>query len=59
MERLNAELRRALERPEVRERLEGLGTRVNPTSPEEMRRFVAGEVARWNQVIDRAGIERR
>lgn len=59
VERLNAELRRAVAIPAVRERLEALGTRVAPNSPDQMRGFVAGEVARWNQVIDRARLERQ
>ncbi|WP_043833382.1 Bug family tripartite tricarboxylate transporter substrate binding protein [Muricoccus aerilatus] len=59
VERLNGELRAALAQPAVRERLEGLGTQVSPTSPEGMRRFVSAEVARWTEVVARAGIERQ
>ncbi|MCR0982784.1 Bug family tripartite tricarboxylate transporter substrate binding protein [Roseomonas populi] len=59
VERLNRELRAVLAQPAVRERLEGVGTRVNATSPDEMRRFISGEVKRWNEVVTRAGIERQ
>jgi tripartite-type tricarboxylate transporter receptor subunit TctC len=57
--RLNAELRRALEAPEVRSRLEAFGGEVRSSTPEEMRNRVASEVARWSKVIAAEDIERR
>lgn len=56
IERLNREIRRALATPEVKARLEGLGNEVRAGSPEEMRAHVAGEAARWAQVIRDAKI---
>ncbi|WP_426954779.1 tripartite tricarboxylate transporter substrate binding protein [Muricoccus radiodurans] len=57
--RLNAEVAAALEQPEVRRALETLGTRPSGSTPEEMRRFVAGQVAQWRRVVEAAGIERQ
>lgn len=51
VERLNAEVGKALASNEVKARLEGLGNEVRATSPEEMRAFVAGQAARWTKVI--------
>lgn len=59
VERLNAELRRALALPEVRERLATLGAVPNPTSPAEMRQMVAGQVTTWRRVVEAANIERQ
>jgi tripartite-type tricarboxylate transporter receptor subunit TctC len=49
--RLNDAARAALGRPEVAESFRSKGSEPAPTSPEEARKFVAGEVARWAQVI--------
>ena len=57
--RLNAEVAKALALPEVRERLESLGSRPSPTTPEAMRDFVAAQVAQWRRVVAEAGIERQ
>ena len=57
--RLNAELLRALRVPEVRGRLEQIGGEVRGSTPEEMRTHVASEVQRWSKVIREANIERQ
>ncbi len=59
IERLNAELRRALTAPELRERLATLGAVASPNAPAEMRRMVAAQVMQWRQVVEAAGIERQ
>jgi tripartite-type tricarboxylate transporter receptor subunit TctC len=46
--KLNAEVRRILDLPDIRERFNMLGGERRPTSPDEMQAFVAGE-------IDKAG----
>lgn len=51
IERLNAEVRKALALPEVKARLEGLGNEVRALSPEEMRAFVAEQATKWAKVI--------
>ena len=42
--RLNAEVRKALDNPEVRERLQALGTDPAPTTPAELDKIVAAEI---------------
>ncbi|MCM5571516.1 tripartite tricarboxylate transporter substrate binding protein [Burkholderiaceae bacterium FT117] len=57
--RLNAEIRKALEHPETKARIEAAGSEARGNAPEEMKKMVASEVARWQKVVADAGIERR
>ena len=57
VDRLNAEVRRALDVPGVRQRLEALGGDPRATTPEEMRALVAGQIALWAKLSRDAGIE--
>ncbi len=59
LERLNAELRKAIAVPEVRERLIALGGDPAPGTPDEMRGRVARELATWTQTVDQAGIAKQ
>jgi tripartite-type tricarboxylate transporter receptor subunit TctC len=59
VKRLNAEILYALKQPQVRDKFEGIGNEVRGSTPEEMREWVAGEVAKWRKVIDAAKVERR
>jgi tripartite-type tricarboxylate transporter receptor subunit TctC len=59
VQRLNAEMQRALAVPEVRTRLEGFGGNVRGGTPAEMRDRVAGELARWTKVVREAKIEQQ
>ena len=54
--RLHAELARVLDTPSVRETLAGLGSEARSSTPEEMRRFVEGQIETWRRVVTRAGI---
>jgi tripartite-type tricarboxylate transporter receptor subunit TctC len=56
VERLQAEVQRTLQVPEVRARLEQIGGDVRGSTPEEMRERVATEVQRWAKVIRDANI---
>jgi len=44
IDKLNAEVRKALDNPEVRERLQALGTDPAPTTPAEFDKIVAAEI---------------
>jgi len=57
VDRLNHEVRLVLALPDVRERLVEGGNVATPSSPEEMRQRVAGDMTRWRQVIDTSGIK--
>lgn len=59
VKRLNADILYALQQPQVSDKLEAIGNEVRGSTPEEMRAWVAGEVAKWRKVIDEAQVERR
>jgi tripartite-type tricarboxylate transporter receptor subunit TctC len=55
--RLNADVKDALATPAFVKHLADLGSVPKPTSPEETRRIIAGEIVRWADVIKRANIK--
>jgi tripartite-type tricarboxylate transporter receptor subunit TctC len=57
VDRLNAEIRRALELPEVQAKLKESGNIATPTTPEAMRTQIAGEIANWKRIIETNGIK--
>jgi len=57
VDRLNAELRRALELPDVLARLKEGGNIATPTTPEEMHKQMADEIANWKQLIEAHNIK--
>jgi tripartite-type tricarboxylate transporter receptor subunit TctC len=59
VKRLNAEILYTLQQPQVRDKLEGIGNEVLGSTPEEMRTWIAGEVAKWQKVIADAKVERQ
>jgi tripartite-type tricarboxylate transporter receptor subunit TctC len=56
LSRLSDAARAAMKRPDVVEKFQLKGSDPAPTSPDEARKFVAGEVARWAKVIKDEGI---
>jgi tripartite-type tricarboxylate transporter receptor subunit TctC len=52
VDRLNAELHRALELTDVRQKLSESGNVATPTTPEAMGKQIADEIANWKQIID-------
>ncbi|MCV0440548.1 MAG: tripartite tricarboxylate transporter substrate binding protein [Hydrogenophaga sp.] len=59
LERLNAEINRALQLPNVRARLEEMGGEARGSTPEDMKNMVASETQRWSQVIAEAKIPKQ
>jgi tripartite-type tricarboxylate transporter receptor subunit TctC len=55
--RLNAELRRILADPTVKERLAGIGFDAFASTPEELETFVREDLANWTRWVREAGIE--
>ena len=51
MQKLNAEIRRALETSEVRDRLRHDGITPNRLDPKEFTAFVADELRRWGPIV--------
>jgi len=57
IDRLHAEIVRALNSPDVRERLQGLGADPVGNTPEQYTVFMTNEIAKWTKVIRAAGIK--
>jgi tripartite-type tricarboxylate transporter receptor subunit TctC len=55
IDRLNAELTKAVATPEVRQRFNELGATPVTNTPQEQKAFIAEEVTRWAQVIKESG----
>jgi tripartite-type tricarboxylate transporter receptor subunit TctC len=53
---LNGAVARALNSPDVHQRLMGAGAEPAPTSPEELTRYMRDESARWAKVIKAANV---
>ena len=54
--RLNAELVKAMQSPEMKERLAGIGTDPVTSTPEEFAAFIKTEIAKWGDVIRKANL---
>jgi tripartite-type tricarboxylate transporter receptor subunit TctC len=57
VERLHTEIVRALQSPDVREKLQGLGADPVGNTPEQYAAFIQSEIAKWGKVIKAAGIK--
>ena len=57
VERLNAELRRTLQSPDVRERLAIMGAELGTSSPEAFGKLLRDEIEKWSGVVKKAGIK--
>ena len=57
--RLNQAVNAALADAQVRERLQALNLDPHPGTPQQAGAMLAGDIARWNKVIDAAGIARQ
>jgi tripartite-type tricarboxylate transporter receptor subunit TctC len=55
--RLNKEVRAVLALPDIQKRLTDMGGQVTPTSSDEMRRHVEGEIAKWKKIVAERKIE--
>ena len=56
--KLNERLRKAVSDPAFQARLDLLGVRAESATPDTTKKFVASEIKRWGEVIDRAGVEK-
>ena len=55
--RLNAEIVRAMESKEVRERLASQGAEALSSTPEQFAAYVRGELGKWSRVVKAAGMK--
>jgi tripartite-type tricarboxylate transporter receptor subunit TctC len=59
VEKLNAEVLRAVQRPETQKRLIAAGMEpAPPLDPDGFRAFIEDDIARWTQFVDAVGVER-
>src|SRR6266545_39699 len=57
VERVNREVRRVLALPDIGRRFAEWGGTPSPSGPEEMRRRVEGEIAKWKRLVEARKIE--
>jgi tripartite-type tricarboxylate transporter receptor subunit TctC len=57
IDRLNAELVRAMHAPDLQERLAATGTEPRTSTPEEFADYIKQEMARWGDVVRAAGLK--
>ena len=55
IDRLNTEIVKALNTPEMRQRLADEGAEVEPSTPAELARFVHSEIAKWAKAVRDSG----
>src|SRR5687768_3852487 len=55
--RLNAELVKLMHAPEMKEKLSATGTEPLTSTPEEFAAYIKREIAKWGDVIRRAGVK--
>jgi tripartite-type tricarboxylate transporter receptor subunit TctC len=53
--RLNAEAAKALQAPEVRDKLNALGMEIQPSTPQEFSALLKSEVEKWAKVVKASG----
>src|SRR5215471_13594051 len=56
VDRVNKEMAAAIADPEVRQRFEQQGAEAKVVSPDEAKKFVSDEIAKWRDIITKAGI---
>jgi tripartite-type tricarboxylate transporter receptor subunit TctC len=59
IDKLNAEVVRAVRSSEIAERIVQQGVEVSTTTPAEFSAFIKAELAKWAKVVSAAGIERQ
>ena len=59
VDKLNAVLMAYLGRADVRDRLQGLAIEPLTSTPDELEKFIASEIAKWAEVVKDAGIEKQ
>lgn len=56
---MNKAMREVLAMPEVKEQFAKVGVEAHASSPAEMMSRLTGDIKKWNEVIDKAGIPRK
>jgi tripartite-type tricarboxylate transporter receptor subunit TctC len=56
LERINADVGKALRDPAIAKRIEDMGAIATPTSREEFSAFISSEIAKWREVVKLANV---
>lgn len=56
VDRLNSEVHKALDEPEMKARLSALGLQPTPTTPEGLGDFVRAESVKWGKVVEESNV---
>jgi len=59
IDRLNVEVQKSLQLPNIKSRLEEMGGDVRGSTPEEMKAMVSSETQKWTQVVNNAKIPKQ
>lgn len=59
IDRLNLEINKALQLPNVRERLKDMGGEAKGSTPDEMRTMVSSELQRWTKLVNDTNIPKQ
>jgi len=57
IDKMRVALQKVLQREDVRKRLDGVGALANLSTPEEFRKVIESDIARFRQVAQKAGLE--
>jgi tripartite-type tricarboxylate transporter receptor subunit TctC len=55
VEKISADMRRALDQPDTKERLAGIGVDIAGSTPDELARFHRAELAKWAKIVKDSG----
>jgi tripartite-type tricarboxylate transporter receptor subunit TctC len=55
--RINAAVTQALNTPELRDRMQGVGMEPDPTTPERFDQFIRSEITKWADVVKASGMK--
>jgi tripartite-type tricarboxylate transporter receptor subunit TctC len=58
-DRMNRALHAVLAMPDVKQRMLALGIEARASTPDELRARLEADIAKWGEVIARAGIEQQ
>ncbi len=57
IDRINASLRKIIDDPETKQRLETLGFQPGASSPDELKQTIASDINTWAPIIDRLNLK--
>jgi tripartite-type tricarboxylate transporter receptor subunit TctC len=59
IDNMNKAIREVLAMPDVKEQFANVGVEAHPSTPAEMMTRLTGDIKKWNDVVDKAGIPRK